>query len=252
QSRREPVPNREESEDSLTEKLLEEIRKKVPFKPVKPVPGEDIPPIHEQLATRIRLAISEGRFKPGEELPSTRQFAKAYGISRGTVTRDLVGRGDDDRSSLKATGWIQTRQGGGTFVYNYLDDIDFKAQNDLDNAIMEWLKSMTQQGYRLIDIESRMNSMIRQHQVARKISRPTHILVIEPENELRAIIKAEIKSAFKETKIEFGVLELSLDDFVTFLERQKENKTQPRATPPVRPFPVAHVSHAKDLHDRIP
>jgi DNA-binding transcriptional regulator YhcF (GntR family) len=214
-------------------------------------PDDDIP-VYEQLATRVRLAISGGRFKPGDELPSTRDLAEALGVSRGTVTRALVGQKDDEKSSLRATGWITTKRGGGAFVYNYIDDIDFKTQNEFDKALVEWLRSMIKQGYSLIDIESRLEKWIRVYRVATRMSRPDTILVVEPEKELRAILKAEIGMAIKRASIEFKIAALSLEDYVKYIEGRKQSKNHIHTITPPRLFPVALISHAKDIHDKAP
>jgi GntR family transcriptional regulator/MocR family aminotransferase len=67
---------------------------------------------HQTLANwlygELRLAIVEGRLKPGARLPASRDFAKQYGLSRGTVVSVL--------ERLQADGYVSCRVGSGTWV----------------------------------------------------------------------------------------------------------------------------------------
>ncbi len=56
----------------------------------------------------LRLAILEGRLRPGSRLPASRDFARQYGLSRGTVV------GVFER--LQAEGYLSCRVGSGTWV----------------------------------------------------------------------------------------------------------------------------------------
>ena len=60
------------------------------------------------LHAQIRDGIAQGRLHAGLLLPSTRELARAYGVSRNTAVAayDL----------LAAEGYLVTRAGGGTFV----------------------------------------------------------------------------------------------------------------------------------------
>jgi DNA-binding FadR family transcriptional regulator len=58
----------------------------------------------EQLAGEIR----DGRWRPGDKLPTESEFMHAYGVSR-TVVREAL-------SKLQAGGVVETRHGIGTFV----------------------------------------------------------------------------------------------------------------------------------------
>jgi GntR family transcriptional repressor for pyruvate dehydrogenase complex len=63
---------------------------------------------HELVADHILHQIQEGEWQPGQRLPSVVELAEAYGVGRSTI-REAV-------SALKAMGWLDVRQGGGTFV----------------------------------------------------------------------------------------------------------------------------------------
>jgi GntR family transcriptional regulator/MocR family aminotransferase len=61
-----------------------------------------------QVYLRLRAAVLDGRLGPGDRLPSTRELAEELDVSRGTITTAY------DR--LVAEGFLESRQGAGTFV----------------------------------------------------------------------------------------------------------------------------------------
>lgn len=68
-----------------------------------------------QITRAVGLAIRNGRIKPGMALPGSRQIADELGVNRNTVLSAL--------SELEAEGWVETRQGSGTFVTGTLPDL---------------------------------------------------------------------------------------------------------------------------------
>jgi GntR family transcriptional regulator len=66
------------------------------------------PPRYAQLVTTVQDRISGGDYAPGALMPTEAQLATEFGVSRATVVRAL--------QLLKAEGWIESRQGRGTFV----------------------------------------------------------------------------------------------------------------------------------------
>src|SRR6266849_5719860 len=56
----------------------------------------------------IRTAILDGRLKRGMRLPATRDLARRYGVSRGTVVTAF--------EQLHAEGYLEGRVGAGTYV----------------------------------------------------------------------------------------------------------------------------------------
>lgn len=64
--------------------------------------------ISEQVASRLESLIRQGVWKPGDLLPSERELAQQFGVSR-TAIRDAL-------RSLEILGWIAIRQGEGTRV----------------------------------------------------------------------------------------------------------------------------------------
>ncbi|MEK4120462.1 FadR/GntR family transcriptional regulator [Paenibacillus sp. FSL W8-0919] len=67
---------------------------------------------HEIVGEHLLQQIREGHLKPGQKLPSVVELAAAYGVGRSTI-REAV-------SALKAMGWVDVRQGGGTYVKTVL------------------------------------------------------------------------------------------------------------------------------------
>lgn len=76
-------------------------------------------PIYYQLAKFLENQIRQGKFQPGEALPTEMELAERFQISRMTV-RKAIGE-------LVAKGMVYTKQGKGTFVSApKLDDVVFE------------------------------------------------------------------------------------------------------------------------------
>ena len=65
-------------------------------------------PLRAQLEASLREAIRGGRLRAGERLPSSRELARALGVSRGMV-QDCYGQ-------LLAEGYLTSRTGSATRV----------------------------------------------------------------------------------------------------------------------------------------
>src|SRR4029077_13717292 len=68
--------------------------------------GGSAQPLRSQLETGLRDAIRDGRLQPGERLPSSREFARELGVSRGLVQegyRQLLSEGYLDSHVGSAT-----------------------------------------------------------------------------------------------------------------------------------------------------
>ncbi|MDF2834651.1 MAG: GntR family transcriptional regulator [Paenibacillus sp.] len=63
---------------------------------------------HEIVSRVLLTKIRDGEWKPGDKLPSVVELSASFGVGRSTVREAL--------SALKATGWLDIRHGGGTFV----------------------------------------------------------------------------------------------------------------------------------------
>jgi GntR family transcriptional regulator/MocR family aminotransferase len=66
------------------------------------------------LYTSLRAGILDCRLRPGMRLPATRDLARHYGVSRGTVVSAF--------QQLKSEGYLQANVGSGTYVTTVLPD----------------------------------------------------------------------------------------------------------------------------------
>jgi GntR family transcriptional regulator/MocR family aminotransferase len=71
-------------------------------------------PAYRWLYSALRAEILEGRLRPGARLPSTRDFAERYGLSRGTIIHAF--------EQLKTEGYLEGNVGSGTYVSKILPD----------------------------------------------------------------------------------------------------------------------------------
>jgi GntR family transcriptional regulator len=72
------------------------------------VPHSGQPPLYRQVYAALREGIDAGRYKPGERLPTEPVLAAGLGVHRLTVRRAI--------EELAREGYLQARQGAGTFV----------------------------------------------------------------------------------------------------------------------------------------
>lgn len=72
------------------------------FEPIRPKK------ISEEIVEQIKKLIARGDLKPGERIPSERDLAVMLGVSRPSVREAIM--------MLEAMGFVEARQGGGTFV----------------------------------------------------------------------------------------------------------------------------------------
>lgn len=96
---------------------------------------------HEVVQRVILAQIEEGRLQPGQRLPSVVDLSTCFGVGRSTIREAL--------SALKATGWIDVKHGGGTFVNKVLPASQGISRNPFEESdnireILEvriWLES---------------------------------------------------------------------------------------------------------------
>jgi len=82
--------------------------------------GLTLPPRHSETAAyrwlyaSLRAEILEGRLRSGAKLPATRDLARQYGLSRGTIVSAF--------ELLKSEGYLEGTVGSGTYVSKILPD----------------------------------------------------------------------------------------------------------------------------------
>jgi GntR family transcriptional regulator len=149
-------------------------------------------PLREQLTTQIKLGIVSHDLRPGERLPSTRELARRYQIHANTVSAAY--------RELAARGWLEFRRGSGVYVRALDRERPLDAQLELDQLISVFLQRARAAGFALGAIQTRIKHWL-------KLQPPDHFLVLEADEELRAILCAEIAAATG-----FAVRGLSLED----------------------------------------
>lgn len=65
-------------------------------------------PLYEQVADALRAEIREGRYRPGDKLPSERELSERFEVSKVTARQAIV--------QLRAEGLVTSRVGYGVFV----------------------------------------------------------------------------------------------------------------------------------------
>jgi GntR family hexuronate regulon transcriptional repressor len=69
---------------------------------------QDAQKLYQQIARAIATAIANGRYAPGDKLPSERELADDFGVSRPTVRDAMI--------ALEFQGLVEARQGSGVYV----------------------------------------------------------------------------------------------------------------------------------------
>jgi DNA-binding transcriptional regulator YhcF (GntR family) len=133
-------------------------------------------PIQEQLSTQIILGIVSGDLAAGERLPSTTELARRFRLHANTVR--VAYRG------LAERGWVEWRQGSGFYVR--ANGEPEAEPYGLNHLISGFLKTARDQGHTLTDIRAGLMRWL-------SAQRPDHILVIEPDPDLRDILIAELE-----------------------------------------------------------
>ncbi|KNG94227.1 phosphonate metabolism transcriptional regulator PhnF [Pseudaestuariivita atlantica] len=65
-------------------------------------------PVWQAIATALRIDLSEGRYMPGDRLPTEAALAERFGVNRHTVRHAMA--------HLVEEGLVRTRRGSGAFV----------------------------------------------------------------------------------------------------------------------------------------
>jgi GntR family transcriptional regulator len=138
-------------------------------------------PLREQLVTQIVLGITSGDLASEERLPSTRELARRFSIHSSTVSaayRELARRG-----------WVEFRKGSGVYVRRRSPDVLIDGDGlELDQLIQTFLQLARDRGFALAEIRGRVKHWL-------GLQPPERFLVIEPDEELRRILIAEIREA---------------------------------------------------------
>ncbi|WP_257347310.1 GntR family transcriptional regulator [Pseudalkalibacillus decolorationis] len=89
---------------------------------------KELNPFYKQLKDKILDDIENGKLRHGDKLPSERELAEQYGISRMTARHTL--------SILEREGIVNRRVGAGTFISNHKIEMDFITFDSFTNTML--------------------------------------------------------------------------------------------------------------------
>ena len=91
----------------------------------------DTPKLYQKIALAIAASITDGRYTPGQKLPSERELADELGVSRPTIRDAMI--------ALEFQGLVEARQGSGVYVTSASPVPEDTA--DLDVSALEWTEA---------------------------------------------------------------------------------------------------------------
>lgn len=109
-------------------------------------------PIYTQLLERIQMMIISGFYKPGERLPSVREFASEAGVNPNTMQRAML--------ELEREGLVYSQRTTGRLITEDKDLIERTRNNIAMDKIKEFIKTMENLGYSKKDIAEMMNKFL--------------------------------------------------------------------------------------------
>ena len=137
-------------------------------------------PVREQLVAQLLLAILSRELRPGDRLPSTRDLARRLRVHSNTIS---AAYGD-----LERRGWVESRRGSGVFVCQPTTKSLPGPDQILDQLVADLLHAARAHGIPVRRVHERLR-----HWMA--LQPPDHFAVIDPDEELRQILIAEIEAA---------------------------------------------------------
>lgn len=147
--------------------------------------------LREQLVTQVVLGILSGELAAGQRLPSTRELARRFRLHPNTVSAGY--------KQLEHDRWVEFRHGSGVYVRHTKPEVSLSGALALDQAISDLFRAARKLNARLATVRSRLRHWI-------ELQPPDHFLLIEPDEELRAIVALEIERA-----VNFRVRSCGLD-----------------------------------------
>jgi len=149
--------------------------------------------IREQLVTQVVLGILSDDLAPGQRLPSTRELARRFHLHPNTVSAGY--------RQLQRDRWVEFRRGSGVYVRASKPEMPPSPALALDQMIARVFRSARKLGVSLPALRSRLQQWL-------ELQPPDHFLLIEPDEELRRILVAEIAQA-----VTFPAKACGTDDF---------------------------------------
>src|ERR1700733_2510696 len=146
--------------------------------------------IREQLVTQVVLGILSDDLAPGQRLPSTRQLARRFKLHPNTISAGY--------RQLQQERWVELRRGSGVYVAARKPEAPLSSAVALDQMIAVLFRSARTSGVSLPALRSRLRQWL-------ELQPPDHFLLIEPDEELRHILTAEMKQAVKFPVVAWGI-----------------------------------------------
>jgi len=148
--------------------------------------------IREQLVTQVVLGILSDDLAPGQRLPSTRELARRFHLHPNTVSAGY--------RQLQKDRWVEFRRGSGVYIRATRPELPPTPALALDQMIARLFRSARKLGVTLPALRMRLRQWL-------ELQPPDHFLLVEPDQELRKILAAEIARAVK-----FPVQSCGIDD----------------------------------------
>jgi DNA-binding transcriptional regulator YhcF (GntR family) len=136
--------------------------------------------IREQLVTQVVLGILSDDLAPGQRLPSTRDLARRFHLHPNTISAGY--------RQLERDRWVEFRRGSGVYIRASKPEISPTPALALDQMMARLFGSARKLGVTLPVLRSRLRQWL-------ELQPPDHFLLIEPDQELRRILAAEIARA---------------------------------------------------------
>jgi DNA-binding transcriptional regulator YhcF (GntR family) len=136
--------------------------------------------IREQLVTQIVLGILSDDLSPGQRLPSTRELARRFHLHPNTISAGY--------RQLARDRWVEFRRGSGVYVSDTRPEKPLSPALALDQMIARLFHSARALGVSLPALRARIRQWL-------ELQPPDHFLLIEPDEELRRILAAEVAQA---------------------------------------------------------
>jgi GntR family transcriptional regulator len=136
--------------------------------------------IREQLVAQVVLGILSDDLAPGQRLPSTRELARRFRLHPNTISSGY--------RQLERDRWVEFRRGSGVYVRASKPEMPPSPALALDQMIARLFRSARKLGVSLRTLRSRLRQWL-------ELQPPDHFQLIEPDEELRRILAAEIARA---------------------------------------------------------
>ncbi len=136
--------------------------------------------IREQLVTQVVLGILSDDLAPAQRLPSTRDLARRFHLHPNTISAGY--------RQLERDRWVEFRRGSGVYVRARKPEVSPAPAMELDQLIARFFRSARKLGVTMPALRVRLQQWL-------ELQPPDYFLLIEPDEQLRRILTAEIAGA---------------------------------------------------------